>query len=95
MIFSKGELTLVEYGTDAILERVRLVKEIALYKPFLEHFSYFFLSFRMEYMNPHLISVRINERYQKQGDNIKRLAYLLDLKTVGISKLTLNQSSNV
>ena len=49
----------------------------------------------MEYMNPHLISVRINERYQKQGDNIKRLAYLLDLKTVGISKLTLNQSSNV
>lgn len=37
-------------------------------------------------MNPHLISVRINERRHKQGDNIKRLAYLLDLKTIGISK---------
>lgn len=36
-------------------------------------------------MNPHLISVRINERRRKEGDNVKRLAYLLDLKTVGIS----------
>jgi hypothetical protein len=39
-------------------------------------------------MNPHLISVRINERHRnKEGDNVKRLAYLLDLKTIGISKL--------
>ena len=41
----------------------------------------------MEFMNPHLISVRINERHRKEGDNVKRLAYLLDLKTIGISKL--------
>lgn len=38
-------------------------------------------------MNPHLISVRINERHRKEGDNVKQLAYLLDLKTIGISKL--------
>ena len=37
-------------------------------------------------MNPHLISVRINERRKKDGENIKRLAYLLDLKTIGISE---------
>lgn len=40
----------------------------------------------MEFMNPHLISVRINERRRKGSYNIKILAYLLDLKTVGISK---------
>lgn len=43
-------------------------------------------------MNPHLISVRINERRHKQGDNIKRLAYLLDLKTIGISDLVTGHS---
>ena len=66
MIFSRGELALVEYGVNAILERIR-----------------------MEFMNPHLISVRINEQRRRTkdggGDNIKRLAYLLDLKTIGIS----------
>jgi intraflagellar transport protein 172 len=38
----------------------------------------------MEFMNPHLISVRINERKRRDGDVVKRLAYLLDLKTIGI-----------
>ena len=40
-------------------------------------------------MNPHLISVRINERKRRDGDVVKRLAYLLDLKTIGISKCKL------
>lgn len=35
-------------------------------------------------MNPHLISVRINERFRNLGENIKRLSYLLDLKTIGV-----------
>ena len=39
-------------------------------------------------MNPHLISVRINERKRRDGVVVKRLAYLLDLKTIGISMLT-------
>ncbi len=47
----------------------------------------------MEFMNPHLISVRINERHRKEGDNVKRLAYLLDLKTIGISNSCLTKIS--
>lgn len=80
MVFSRGELTLIEYGVNAILERIRFY-----------FFAYSFglspntFHFRMEFMNPHLISVRINERKRKENDNIKILAYLLDLKTVGIS----------
>lgn len=38
-------------------------------------------SVRTEFMNPHLISVRINER--KQQDN-KKLAYLIDMHTICI-----------
>ncbi|XP_036371153.1 intraflagellar transport protein 172 homolog [Octopus sinensis] len=44
---------------------------------------------RTEYINPHLISVRLNERQTKRchiGDN-KKLAYLLDMKTVVIVDL--------
>lgn len=42
-------------------------------------------SVRTEFANPHLISVRLNERVQN-FDN-KKLAYLLDLKTVCIVDL--------
>ncbi len=42
-------------------------------------------SVRTEFMNPHLISVRINER--KQTDN-KKLAYLIDMNTICIRKST-------
>lgn len=42
-------------------------------------------SVRTEFANPHLISVRLNER-KSQVDN-KKLAYLLDLKTVCIMDL--------
>ena len=44
-------------------------------------------SVRTEFMNPHLISVRINERKVKGIDETKRLAYLLDLKTVALEDL--------
>lgn len=40
-------------------------------------------SVRTEFANPHLISVRLNERNQ----NNKKLAYLLDLKTICIVDL--------
>nr|CAH0106132.1 unnamed protein product [Daphnia galeata] len=43
-------------------------------------------------MNPHPICVRINERHRKEGDNVKQLAYLLDLKTIGISDLVTGHS---
>lgn len=63
MIFSGGELTLVEYGANDVLCQVRT-----------------------EFMNPHLISVRLNERKQKDVRNNKKMAYLIDLKTISISK---------
>ena len=44
-------------------------------------------SVRTEFMNPHLISVRINERKVKGIDETKRLAYLLDLKTIALEDL--------
>lgn len=83
MVFSRGELTLIEYGVNAILERLRFLS----FPMILSKNDYYLqLKFlRMEFMNPHLISVRINERHRKEGDNVKRLAYLLDLKTIGIS----------
>ena len=43
-------------------------------------------SVRTEFMNPHLISVRLNERKQKGVRNNKKIAYLIDLKTISISK---------
>jgi len=42
-------------------------------------------SVRTEFANPHLISVRLNERNQL-NDN-KKLAYLLDLKTIQVMDL--------
>ncbi|XP_042302841.1 LOW QUALITY PROTEIN: intraflagellar transport protein 172 homolog [Sceloporus undulatus] len=39
-------------------------------------------SVRTEFMNPHLISVRINERRQQGSEENKRLAYLVDIKTI-------------
>uniref|UniRef100_A0A2K5JIE8 Uncharacterized protein n=1 Tax=Colobus angolensis palliatus TaxID=336983 RepID=A0A2K5JIE8_COLAP len=41
-------------------------------------------SVRTEFMNPHLISVRINERYQRGTEDNKKLAYLIDIKTIAI-----------
>lgn len=65
MIFSGGELTLVEYGANDAL-----------------------VSVRTEFMNPHLISVRLNERKQQDVKNNKKMAYLIDLKTISISKFS-------
>ncbi|KAI8848693.1 hypothetical protein BC829DRAFT_443633 [Chytridium lagenaria] len=42
-------------------------------------------SCRTEHMNPHLISVRLNER--KCEEDIKRIAYLIDLQTVHVLDL--------
>uniref|UniRef100_A0A914XG62 Anaphase-promoting complex subunit 4-like WD40 domain-containing protein n=1 Tax=Plectus sambesii TaxID=2011161 RepID=A0A914XG62_9BILA len=44
-------------------------------------------SARTEFMNPHLISVRINERKHKTNEDVKRMAYLVDLKTISILDL--------
>ncbi|XP_037068847.1 intraflagellar transport protein 172 homolog [Pollicipes pollicipes] len=44
-------------------------------------------SVRTEFMNPHLISVRINERSQKGVEDNKKMAYLVDLKTITIIDL--------
>lgn len=50
-------------------------------------------SVRTEFANPHLLSVRLNERYQ--GSDNKKLAYLMDLKTICVvdlmSGMTLTQ----
>lgn len=59
MVFSAGELALIEYNKSEILG-----------------------SIRTEYMNPHLISVRL-----LQGD-AKKIAYLMDVHTVCVSDLT-------
>lgn len=47
--------------------------------------NYILSSVRTEFVNPHLISVRLNERNQSV-DN-KKFAYLLDLKTICIMDL--------
>ncbi|XP_034856689.1 intraflagellar transport protein 172 homolog isoform X2 [Mirounga angustirostris] len=44
-------------------------------------------SVRTEFMNPHLISVRINERRQRGMEDNKKLAYLVDIKTIAIVDL--------
>ena len=38
-------------------------------------------------MNPHVVSVRLNERMQRGVTENKKMAYLLDLKTIIISIL--------
>ncbi|KAL7748888.1 hypothetical protein RI367_005801 [Sorochytrium milnesiophthora] len=43
-------------------------------------------SCRTEYMNPHLISVRINER--KSEHDVKMIAYLIDIHTINVLDLT-------
>ncbi|KAL1502378.1 hypothetical protein ABEB36_007525 [Hypothenemus hampei] len=45
-------------------------------------------SVRTEFVNPHLMSVRLNERSQTQEN--KKLAYLLDLKTIIVMDLILS-----
>ncbi|XP_065670042.1 intraflagellar transport protein 172 homolog isoform X3 [Hydra vulgaris] len=42
---------------------------------------------RTEFINPHLISVRLNERKLKDQDDNKKLAYLIDLKTICVMNL--------
>ncbi|XP_030627149.1 intraflagellar transport protein 172 homolog [Chanos chanos] len=44
-------------------------------------------SVRTEFMNPHLISVRLNERRQKGVEDNKKLAYLIDIKTIAVVDL--------
>ena len=43
-------------------------------------------SVRTEFMNPHLISVRLNERKQMGIEDNKKMAYLIDLKTIAMSE---------
>merc|ERR1740137_209645 len=43
-------------------------------------------------MNPHLISVRLNERKQRGVDENKKMAYLIDLKTIAILDLVTGSS---
>ncbi|XP_074847703.1 intraflagellar transport protein 172 homolog isoform X2 [Carettochelys insculpta] len=59
-------------------------------------------SVRTEFMNPHLISVRINERRQRGMEESKRLAYLIDIKTIAAVDLvggynigTINHDSKI
>ncbi|XP_026197771.1 intraflagellar transport protein 172 homolog [Anabas testudineus] len=44
-------------------------------------------SVRTEFMNPHLISVRLNERKQRGAEDNKKLAYLIDIKTIAVVDL--------
>lgn len=50
-------------------------------------------SVRTEFVNPHLISVRINERKQQGAGQNKKLAYLIDLNTICIGMLTVMATS--
>lgn len=42
---------------------------------------------RTEFMNPHLVSARLNERKVKGQENNKKIAYLLDMKTIAVVDL--------
>ncbi|XP_024146740.1 intraflagellar transport protein 172 homolog [Oryzias melastigma] len=44
-------------------------------------------SVRTEFMSPHLISVRLNERSQAGLEDNKKLAYLIDMKTIAVVDL--------
>ncbi|XP_015905887.1 intraflagellar transport protein 172 homolog [Parasteatoda tepidariorum] len=48
-------------------------------------------SVRTEFMNPHLISVCLNKRNGEPLSNNKKLAYLIDLKTIAVLDLMTNQ----
>ncbi|CAH3194996.1 unnamed protein product, partial [Porites evermanni] len=57
---------------------------------------------RTEFMNPHLISVRLNERKQRGIEDNKKMAYLVDLKTItvvdlvsGFNIATVNHDSRI
>ncbi|XP_067032279.1 intraflagellar transport protein 172 homolog isoform X2 [Acropora muricata] len=57
---------------------------------------------RTEFMNPHLISVRLNERKQRGVVDNKKMAYLVDLKTItvvdmltGFNIATVNHDSRI
>ncbi|KAF7993474.1 hypothetical protein HCN44_010069 [Aphidius gifuensis] len=65
LIFSCGELNILEYGKNELLGSVRT-----------------------EAVNPHVVSIRINERQTLENQDNKRLAYLLDSKTVRITDLS-------
>ncbi|CAL1585627.1 unnamed protein product [Knipowitschia caucasica] len=45
-------------------------------------------SVRTDFMNPHLISVCLNERKLRGAEDNKKLAYLIDLKTIAIVDLS-------
>ncbi|XP_056409120.1 intraflagellar transport protein 172 homolog, partial [Hyla sarda] len=47
---------------------------------------------RTEFMNPHLISVRLNERRQRGTEDNKKLVYLIDMKTIAIVDLLLGNN---
>ena len=46
-------------------------------------------SVRTEFMSPHLVSVRINERRVRGVEENKKIAYLVDLKTISIGNYIL------
>ncbi|XP_041986670.1 intraflagellar transport protein 172 homolog [Aricia agestis] len=64
LLHRAGELSVVEYGLDAVLHTVRT-----------------------ERVNPHVLSVRINESASSHDADRKRLAYLLDRQTVAVVDL--------
>ncbi|KAJ8664577.1 hypothetical protein QAD02_006239, partial [Eretmocerus hayati] len=64
LVFSLGELTLIEYGLNEVLGSVRT-----------------------EMINPRVASVRVNERRLAGQPDNKRLAYLLDPRTVRVLDL--------
>ncbi|TKR80418.1 hypothetical protein L596_014494 [Steinernema carpocapsae] len=47
---------------------------------------------RTELISPHLISVRLNERKMKRDEDIKKVAYLLDVNTISIVDLSHGQN---
>ncbi|KAE9551982.1 hypothetical protein FO519_004806 [Halicephalobus sp. NKZ332] len=51
---------------------------------------------RTERISPHLISVRLNERMKKEKEEIRRVAYMLDVHTISVVDLsTGNQISQI
>lgn len=41
-------------------------------------------SVRTEHMSPHLLSVRLNDRTRRNDGDVKKIAYLVDLKTISV-----------
>lgn len=90
MVFNAGELTLVEYGINDVLGSVRTeLMNPHLIRSVIDFNSHCINALLIQHkltLCTCIVSVRINERVQKDVKESKKLAYLIDFNTISICK---------